>query len=79
MNTKIHPAPDGFSGSQLKDDPILRYFRFSHLPDKLQAVSKPFCFLAMDLVRNLPRNAERSTALRKLLEAKDCAVRALVE
>lgn len=78
MDTGIHPAPDGFSESQLKEDPILRYFHFAHLPEKLQAVSKPFCMLAAELVDTLPRNAERSTALRKLLEAKDCAVRALV-
>jgi hypothetical protein len=32
--------------------------------------------LASDIVAHLPRNPERTVALRKLLEAKDCAVRA---
>lgn len=57
-------------------DPILRFFSFSHLPARLQAQSKPFYDLARHLVETLPRNAERTVALRKLLESKDCAVRA---
>jgi hypothetical protein len=57
-------------------DPILRFFEYDHLPDELKAISRPFGDLAAWLVDNLPRNAERSVALRKLLEAKDAAVRA---
>lgn len=34
--------------------------------------------LAEKIVANLPRNPERTVALRTLLEAKDAAVRALV-
>lgn len=56
-------------------DPILRYFRFEHLPEHLQTVSRPFHDLAHTIVHGLPRNPERTVALRKLLEAKDCAVR----
>lgn len=74
----IHPAPVQFSGEQLATDPILRYFHYSHLPPVLQAASKPFCGLASHIVTTLPRNAERTVALRKLLEAKDAAVRANV-
>lgn len=59
-------------------DPILQFFRYDHLPPHLQAVSRPWCELAHQLVTTLPRNAERSTALRKLLEGKDAAVRASV-
>jgi hypothetical protein len=55
-----------------------QFFRFEHLPLHLQAVSKPFGELAVHLIRTLPSNAERTVALRKLLEAKDCAVRALL-
>lgn len=58
------------------DEPILQYFAWSHLPAHLQEVSKPFGILAADIVADLPRNPERSVALRKLLEAKDAAVRA---
>lgn len=74
----IHPAPSEFSGEQLASDPILRYFHYAHLPDQLQAASKPFCDLARHIVETLPRNAERTVALRKLLEAKDAGVRANV-
>lgn len=57
---------------------LLQFFAYAHLPDHLQAVSRPFSELAHAIARDLPRNPERTTALRKLLEAKDCAVRALV-
>lgn len=57
---------------------ILQFFAYAHLPPHLQAVSKPFGDLAHQIVDTLPRNPERTVALRKLLEAKDAAVRALV-
>lgn len=72
----IHPAPVEAHVDELGADPILRFFHWAHLPPALQAVSKPFADLALIMVRTLPRNAERSAGLRKLLEAKDCAVRA---
>jgi hypothetical protein len=78
MSNAIHPAPVEFSADQLAVDPILRYFHYSHLPPVLQAASKPFCDLARHIVETLPRNAERTVALRKLLEAKDAGVRANV-
>ena len=59
-------------------EPLMQFFAYSHLPEHLQAVSKPFGELAENIVNTLPRNPERTTALRKLLEAKDCAVRALL-
>ena len=55
---------------------ILQFFAYEHLPAALQAISKPFGDLARLMVETLPRNAERTAGLRKLLEAKDCAVRA---
>jgi hypothetical protein len=57
-------------------DPMLQFFEFAHLPEQLRAISQPFGELAQRIVSTLPRNPERSAALRKLLEAKDCAVRA---
>lgn len=74
----IHPAPGEFSNLELETDAVLRYFHYRHLPEKLQAISKPFCEMARLIIDTLPRNAERSVALRKLLESKDCAVRANV-
>lgn len=56
---------------------LMRFFAYSHLKPELQLISKPFGELAM-WVCTLPRNPERTTCLRKLLEAKDCAVRACV-
>lgn len=46
---------------------LLQFFEFAHLPPHLQAVSQP-----------LPDNPEKTVALRKLLEAKDCAARAVL-
>jgi hypothetical protein len=68
---------------------IMQFFAYEHLPPHLQAISKPFADLARAIVGDergmpegtstefpLPRNPERTVALRKLLEAKDAAVRA---
>lgn len=71
-------------------EPILQFFAYEHLPPHLQVISKPFGDLARAIVLGdnapetgtvtigpgLPRNPERTVALRKLLEAKDAAVRA---
>lgn len=57
---------------------IEQFFAYAHLPEHLQAVSKPFGELAAKIIETLPRNPERTVALRKLLEAKDAAVRALL-
>ena len=60
-------------------DGLLRYFEFEHLRDDLRPVSQKFHELAAWIVAELPRNAERTVALRKLLEAKDAAVRARLQ
>jgi hypothetical protein len=57
---------------------ILQFFAYDHLPRRLQVVSEPFGILAQQIVDLLPRNPERKVALRKLLEAKDAAVRAAI-
>jgi hypothetical protein len=59
-------------------EPMLQFFEYAHPPLDLQQVSIPFCSLATALVSMLPRNPERTAALRKLLEAKDCSVRARI-
>jgi hypothetical protein len=74
----IHPAPDMFSDEEIAKTPILRFFHYKHLPPTLMEVSKPFCELAAKLTRSMKPSAELSAALRKLLEAKDCAVRAIL-
>jgi len=57
-------------------DRMMQFFVYDHLPSHLQVISKPFGELAQHMVDTLPLNAELSAGLRKLLEAKDCAVRA---
>lgn len=57
---------------------LMQFFAYTHLPPHLQEVSKPFCELANHIVSTLPQNPERTVALRKLLESKDCAVRAVL-
>ncbi|CAM8554680.1 Phage protein [Escherichia coli] len=56
--------------------PIMKYFAYQHLPEQLQEVSKPIGDLASLMDESLPDGAEKSTGLRKLLEAKDALVRA---
>ncbi len=75
------------------EEHILQFFKYDHLPHHLAFISKPFCDLAHAIVMGdncaeagtittghgpLPRNPERTVALRKLLESKDAAVRALL-
>lgn len=57
-------------------NPIMQFFAYEHLPPHLQIVSKPFGDLAWLLDQTLPDGPEKSAGLRKLLEAKDCMVRA---
>lgn len=67
------------ANAALAAEPLLRWFDYVHLPADLQAVSRHCRELAEWAVVNLPRTAERSAGLRKLLEAKDCLVRAAIE
>ncbi len=55
---------------------IMQYFAYDHLPENLQKISKPICELAEKMNEDLVGCAETSAGLRKLLEAKDCFVRA---
>lgn len=69
-------------------DRMLKWFAYEHLPshlqgvskqfDLLQGVSKQFGLLAQDVCALIEPGPERTVALRKLLEAKDAAVRAVV-
>ncbi len=61
-----HPAVNG----------VLRFFSYEHLPERLQSISKPFADLAESVADTSPNDPETTVALRKLLEAKDAAVRA---
>ena len=60
----------------MADERMLKWFEYEHLPEHLQAASKPFGVLAGHIVSTTDPGPERTVALRKLLEAKDAAVRA---
>jgi 3-methyladenine DNA glycosylase AlkC len=55
---------------------IMQFFEYAHLPEHLRAVSEPCSDLAHKMAGELPNNPELTAGLRKLLEAKDCFVRA---
>ena len=59
-------------------EPLFKHFSFNHLPDHLAVVSKIFHDAAVSLCESTESGPERTVALRKLLEAKDAAVRAKV-
>lgn len=62
----------------MSEERMLKWFEYKHLPERLQTVSKLFSHFAHNLCLALDQGPERTVALRKLLEAKDAAVRALV-
>lgn len=78
MSNPIHPPPREFTAAEIALDDVLRFFHYSHLPEALQARSKPFCELARLIVDTTPRCPQRTICLNKLLEAKDAGVRAHV-
>ncbi len=63
----------------MDNEHIIQFFSYEHPPERLQLVSKPFHALAHQIVAELPRNPERTVALRKLLECRDSALRAYQE
>lgn len=57
---------------------LMQFFSYKHLPEVLAAKSKPFHDLAKIMVESVPANREMIKGLDKLLEAKDCMVRAVI-
>jgi hypothetical protein len=75
----IVPAPEGITGIEERHPGTRHFgplFAYGHLPDKLKIVSLGYASLAASTIRLCKDGPELSAALRKLLEAKDCAVRA---
>ncbi len=62
-------------------NPIMKFFKYDHLPQGSDGrdMSETVCKLAIAIDRDVPDSAEKSAGLRKLLEAKDCFVRAVLE
>ena len=64
-----HPATQG----------LARWFTFDHLREDVRPPSRACAELAQEMIDKLPDGPELSAGLRKLLEAKDCFVRAAIE
>ena len=62
----------------MNEERMLKWFAYSHLPEHLQDISRSFNCLAVDVCEKAKPGPERTVALRKLLESKDAAVRAVV-
>jgi hypothetical protein len=84
--TQVGPADGGvlpagdvpsIFGASGKPERMLKFFAFGHLRPDLQRVSQPFHRLAGSIIATVPAGPERTVALRKLLESKDAAVRAV--
>jgi hypothetical protein len=78
VNPKALEGPPAPLSPPKHDPPIMAYFRFDHLPPGLASVSRPVGELARLMADSLPPGPELSAGLRKLLEAKDCFVRAKI-
>ena len=60
----------------MEEERMMKWFSFEHLPEQLKVVSAQFYELACSLCALVEPGPERTVALRKVLEAKDAAVRA---
>lgn len=67
-----------YNGPGAPSNQIMQFFAYAHLPAHLQGVSKLVGLLAQQMDNILPDGAEKSSGMRKLLEAKDCFVRSLL-
>jgi len=82
-NGNVVQGAMAFTGDEsvlvVKHQSIMTHFKYDHLPEDMQAVSAHVCECARKLDEILPAGPEKETCLRKLLEAKDCAVRTLIK
>lgn len=66
-------------GPLQQEEPMLRWFSSSHLPEPLRNLVNSYATMAGVVIGSIPKSPERTVALRKLLESKDSAVRGLVD
>jgi hypothetical protein len=57
---------------------MLQFFEYERFPERLQSIIKPFHTLAHEMMQTLPQNRFSDVAMWKLLEAKDCVVKAVL-
>ena len=77
MNRKYLQSLEDLKMAKYTPHQSLKYFEFGNLPEHVQVVVKPIHALAVKLDKSLPNGSEKSAGLRKLLEAKDCIIRAV--
>lgn len=68
--------------SQIPSEPpsdAMQYFTYAHLPPHIQPVSKAFAELASKIETSMTWSPQKDLCMQKLLEAKDCAVRAALK
>ena len=75
MRDEITTKPDGTT-RHASISGVLKHFRYSHLPEHLQAISRPCAELAFAMADTLPEGPDLTCGLRDLLTAKDNFVRA---
>lgn len=63
-------------GDVIVSHETVRFFEYAHLPPHLQGVSKLFSLLAQQMDTLVADNDQKNIGMQKLLEAKDCFVRA---
>lgn len=79
METNKPQVPQVAIGEIKRVNNLLQFFEYKHLPaGDMQECSAMFNALAHTLEKLLPTNPESTVAFRKLLEAKDCAVRSII-
>ena len=76
MTSTLQRSLDDVLRREVEAQPILQFFSYEHLPTPLKECSELFAHIAARVVLNIPAGPERTVCLRKLLEAKDCFVRA---
>lgn len=61
---------------EVSKEHILQFFSCDYLPPQLQQISASFQAMAYEIISTIPRNQERTVALRKLIESMDATLRA---
>jgi len=75
----VRGSPVNAEGRHPATQQIARFFTFDHLDGDLRPPSRACAELAQEMIDKIPDGPELTTGLRKLLEAKDCFVRAALE
>lgn len=73
MNKLVIPT-DGDTGERM-----IKWLSYEHLPKELQPIVQKYHNMGLIICGTIPSGPERTVALRKLVESKDCAVRAVIE